>query len=60
MQDFNDWASYLLRAEMSMRMLNDKLLHTNYDGIDRLIDSIIDDLIKTKLWTAHKKNKIEQ
>jgi hypothetical protein len=59
MNDFNDWASYLLRAEMSMRMLNDKLLHRQYEGIDRLVDSIIDDLIKTKLWAAHEKNKIE-
>ncbi len=59
MQDFNDWASYLLRAEMSMRMLNDKLLHKRYEGIDRLVDSIIDDLIKTKLWAAHETNKIE-
>lgn len=59
MNDFNDWASYLLRAEMSMRMLNDKLLHKHYEGIDRLIDSIIDDLIKTKLWAAHETNKIE-
>ncbi len=59
MNDFNDWASYLLRAEMSMRMLNDKLLHRQYEGIDRLVDSIIDDLIKTKIWTAHEKNKIE-
>jgi len=59
MQDFNDLASYLLRAEMSMRMLNDKLLHKRYEGIDRLVDSIIDDLIKTKLWAAHETNKIE-
>ena len=59
MNDFNDWASYLLRAEMSMRMLNDKLLHKRYEGIDRLVDSIIDDLIKTKLWAAHETNKIE-
>jgi|GEM_PF-2574747 len=59
MNDFNDWASYLLRAEMSMRMLNDKLLHRQYEGIDRLVDSIIDDLVKTKIWTAHEKNKIE-
>jgi hypothetical protein len=59
MNDFNDWASYLLRAEMSMRMLNDKLLHRQYEGIDRLVDSIIDDLIKTKIWAAHEKNKIE-
>lgn len=59
MNDFNDWASYLLRAEMSMRMLNDKLLHRQYEGIDRLVDSIIDDLIKTKLWAAHETNKIE-
>jgi hypothetical protein len=59
MNDFNDWASYLLRAEMSMRMLNDKLLHRQYEGIDQLVDSIIDDLIKTKIWTAHEKNKIE-
>jgi hypothetical protein len=59
MNDFNDWASYLLRAEMSMRMLNDKLLHKQYEGIDRLVDSIIDDLIKTKLWAAHETNKIE-
>ena len=59
MNDFNDWASYLLRAEMSMRMLNDKLLHSQYEGIDRLVDSIIDDLVKTKIWTAHEKNKIE-
>jgi hypothetical protein len=59
MNDFNDWASYLLRAEMSMRMLNDKLLHKQYEGIDRLVDSIIDDLVKTKIWTAHEKNKIE-
>jgi hypothetical protein len=59
MNDFNDWASYLLRAEMSMRMLNDKLLHRQYEGIDRLVDSIIDDLIKTKLWAVHETNKIE-
>jgi len=59
MNDFNDWASYLLRAEMSIRLLNDKLLHRQYDGIDLLVDSIIDDLIKTKIWTAHEKNKIE-
>ena len=59
MNDFNDWASYLLRAEMSMRMLNDKLLHRQYEGIDRLVGSIIDDLVKTKIWTAHEKNKIE-
>ena len=59
MNDFNDWASYLLRAEMSIRLLNDKLLHRQYEGIDRLVDSIIDDLIKTKIWTAHEKNKIE-
>jgi len=42
-----------------MRMLNDKLLHKQYEGIDNLIDSIIDDLIKTKIWTAHEKSKIE-
>jgi hypothetical protein len=59
MNDFNDWASYLLRAEMSIRLLNDKLLHRQYEGIDQLVDSIIDDLIKTKIWTAHEKNKIE-
>jgi len=59
MNDFNDWASYLLRAEMSIRLLNDKLLHRQYEGIDRLVDSIIDDLVKTKIWTAHEKNKIE-
>lgn len=59
MNDFNDWASYLLRAEMSMRMLNDKLLHRQYEGIDRLVDSIIDDLVKTKIWTVHETNKIE-
>ena len=59
MNDFNDWASYLLRAEMSMRMLNDKLLHRQYEGIDRLVDSIIDDLVKTKLWAVHETNKIE-
>lgn len=59
MNDFNDWASYLLRAEMSMRMLNDKLLHKQYEGIDRLVDSIIDDLVKTKIWTAHEKNKVK-
>jgi hypothetical protein len=59
MNDFNDWASYLLRAEMSMRMLNDKLLHRQYEGIDRLVDSIIDDLVKTKIWAVHETNKIE-
>jgi hypothetical protein len=59
MKDFNDWASYLLRAEMSIRLLNDKLLHRQYEGIDLLVDSIIDDLVKTKIWTAHEKNKIE-
>jgi len=59
MNDFNDWASYLLRAEMSIRLLNDKLLHRQYDGIDLLVDSIIDDLVKTKIWAAHEKNKIE-
>ena len=59
MQDFNDWASYLLRAEMSIRLLNDKLLHRQYEGIDRLVDSIIDDLVKTKIWTAHEKNKVK-
>jgi hypothetical protein len=59
MNDFNDWASYLLRAEMSIRLLNDKLLHRQYEGIDQLVDSIIDDLVKTKIWTAHEKNKIE-
>jgi hypothetical protein len=44
---------------MSIRLLNDKLLHRQYEGIDQLVDSIIDDLVKTKIWTAHEKNKIE-
>jgi len=60
MSDLDDWANYLLKVEKSLKEMEDKLLHKDYDGIYELNDKIVDNLNKTMVWVFKEMRKVEQ
>jgi HD superfamily phosphodiesterase len=60
MSDLDDWANYLLKVEKSLKEMEDKLLHKDYDGIYELNEKIVDNLNKTMVWVFKEMRKVEQ
>lgn len=60
MSDLDDWANYLLKVEKSLKAMEDKLLHKDYDGVYELNEQIIENLNKTMVWVFKEMRKIEQ
>jgi HD superfamily phosphodiesterase len=60
MSDLDDWANYLLKVEKSLKKMEDKLLHKDYDGIYELNEKIVDNLNKTMVWVFKEMRKVEQ
>jgi hypothetical protein len=60
MSDLDDWANYLLKVEKSLKEMEDKLLHKDYDGIYELNEKIVDNLNKTMMWVFKEMRKVEQ
>jgi hypothetical protein len=60
MSDLDDWANYLLKVEKSLKEMEDKLLHKDYDGIYELNEQIVDNLNKTMVWVFKEMRKVEQ
>ena len=46
----NDWSEYLLWAEKNFKDLENKLLHTNYEGWQENIAAIKHSLDQTSEW----------
>jgi hypothetical protein len=60
MSDLDDWANYLLKVEKSLKEMEDKLLHKDYDGIYELNEKIVGNLNKTMVWVFKEMRKVEQ
>lgn len=50
MDQLHDWSAYLIRVEQELRIINDKLLHKQYAGLEPHIQKIKDNLEKTLMW----------
>jgi hypothetical protein len=53
----NDWSTHLLKAEKTLRLIEDKLLHKRHEGIKDDIWDAIDALFDTLLWIKENPNK---
>lgn len=60
MSDLDDWANYLLKVEKSLKEMEDKLLHKDYDGVYELNEQIVSNLNKTMVWVFKEMRKVEQ
>lgn len=50
MDQLHDWSAYLIKVEHELRIVNDKLLHKQYVGLEHHIQKIKDNLEKTLMW----------
>lgn len=57
MKEFNDWSTHVLNAEKLLRVIEDKLLHKNRDGLKEDIDAAVLSLFKTLAWAEANPDK---
>ncbi len=52
MTEIHDWASYLIKAETDIKLLNYKLLHKEHEGISDCVARIKRNLSLVSRWVA--------
>ena len=57
MDQLHDWSAYLIRVEQDLRIINDKLLHGQYVGLEHHIQKIKDNLEKTLMWAQEHREQ---
>ena len=57
MDELHDWSAYLIQAEKELRIINDKLLHKQYAGLEPHIQKIKDCLEKTLMWAQENREQ---
>lgn len=57
MDDLHDWSAYMIQVDKHIRVLNDKLLHKDYAGLEETIQAIKDRLDKTLAWASENREQ---
>lgn len=57
MDELHDWSSYLIEVESTLKQINHKLLHGNYEGVEACVYKINEYLAKTLRWVAENREQ---
>lgn len=57
MDELHDWSAYLIKVEKHIQVINDKLLHKEYGGLEGHFLIIEENLKKTLQWVRENREQ---